>query len=159
MQQHPPITLYNVILSTIPPHLQEGWRIIKRGFENYSVEEATAEATATWIQANGRALGYRVPTAQERDRAFGMGEYLTDMGLSTRDLYDATGNMFDKDAIVARAACPVSRWLSGYNFPPLHAVPPAALLGRGEVQHVQKVETDHEREDGKEHAVLDGDAR
>eukprot|EP00972_Heterocapsa_arctica_P063133 9314126-Heterocapsa_arctica.AAC.1 len=57
-----------------------------------------------------------------------MSEYLNGMGLSTRDLYDATGNMFDKDAILARVACPISRWLAGCNFPPLHAVHPAALV-------------------------------
>eukprot|EP00972_Heterocapsa_arctica_P064022 9446656-Heterocapsa_arctica.AAC.1 len=32
MEQHPPVTLFSVILNTIPPHLQEGWKIIKRGF-------------------------------------------------------------------------------------------------------------------------------
>eukprot|EP00972_Heterocapsa_arctica_P089715 13232815-Heterocapsa_arctica.AAC.1 len=56
-----------------------------------------------------------------------MGEYLLAMRLSTRALYDATGNMFDKDAILARTACPVSRWLSGCDFPPLHAVHPSVL--------------------------------
>eukprot|EP00972_Heterocapsa_arctica_P109702 16152009-Heterocapsa_arctica.AAC.1 len=57
-----------------------------------------------------------------------MGEYLNAMGLSNRELYDATGNMFDKDAILARAACPVSRWLSGTDLPSRQAVHPDTFV-------------------------------
>eukprot|EP00972_Heterocapsa_arctica_P087940 12967618-Heterocapsa_arctica.AAC.1 len=63
-----------------------------RGFMNNGAEEHLCEATAEWIQVNGRGLGFRVPTAEERATAYGMAPYLTSLGLRSRDLFDATGN-------------------------------------------------------------------
>eukprot|EP00972_Heterocapsa_arctica_P103613 15269478-Heterocapsa_arctica.AAC.1 len=65
MRRHSPKGLYAMITKELPPELRQGWKYIMRGFKNYDSEEAEAEETASWIQANGRALGFRVPTAAE----------------------------------------------------------------------------------------------
>ena len=64
--------------------------------------ERKADVTAQWMHENGTQLGFRAPNAGERARAFGMGQYLESLGLSEKDLFDATGNMFDKDALFVR---------------------------------------------------------
>ena len=46
-----------------------------------------------------------------------MGRYLADLGLSGKELFDATGNMFDKDALLVRVGCPIKRWVSGEPVP------------------------------------------
>jgi hypothetical protein len=122
------IGLYSMILGALPPDLKKGWKIIKRGFLNNGPEEHICEPTALWIQANGRNLGFRVPTANERAAAYGMAPYLTSLNLTERDLFDATGNMFDPDALLARIACPLDSWLRGGTSPPAEPTNPAALL-------------------------------
>ena len=62
-------------------------------------------------------MGFRAPRANERARAFGMGRYLADLGLSEKELFGATGNMFDKDALLVRVGCPIKRWVSGELVP------------------------------------------
>ena len=79
--------------------------------------ERKADGTAQWMHENGVPLGFRAPRANERSRAFGMGQYLSDLGLAEKELFDATGNMFDKDALLVRVGCPIKRWVSGEAVP------------------------------------------
>ena len=58
-------------------------------------------------------MGIRTPNARERARATGMGGYLEGLGLTERQLFDATGNIFDKDAVKVRARCGVECWIQG----------------------------------------------
>eukprot|EP00972_Heterocapsa_arctica_P041744 6155266-Heterocapsa_arctica.AAC.1 len=67
-------------------------RIIMKGFDHHGVEEQHCEATAEWIQVNGREHGFRVPTSEEQAAAYGMAPYLTSLGLGSRGLFDATSN-------------------------------------------------------------------
>ena len=108
------------ITSTMPPHVREGFRgiIASRGPTGSGARdpdrERKADATAQWMHENGAPLVFRVPKASERRaRAFGMGQYLMSLGLSGKELFDATGNMFDKDALLVRIGCPIKRWVSG----------------------------------------------
>eukprot|EP00972_Heterocapsa_arctica_P094103 13879333-Heterocapsa_arctica.AAC.1 len=56
-----------------------------------------------------------------------MHDYLASLGLSERDLFDATGNMFDPDSLLARVACPLHSWLTGgHSAPAVPANPGAA---------------------------------
>jgi hypothetical protein len=119
--------LYSMIMGLLPFDLREGWRIIKRKFQNNGPEEHICEATADWIQTHGRELGFRIPTGEERAAAYGMGPYLISFGLSPRDLFDATGNMFDPDALLARIACPLDAWIRGGSIAPATPTNPAAL--------------------------------
>ena len=79
--------------------------------------ERKADATAQWMHESGAPLGFRVPRASERARAFGMGQYLMSLGLSEKELFDATGNMFDKDALLVRIGCPIKKWVNGEPMP------------------------------------------
>ena len=64
--------------------------------------ERELEGAAGWISQHGDAAGFRIPNTRERGRAMGMGAYLTAVGLSEQELYDAQGNSFDPHAIVVR---------------------------------------------------------
>eukprot|EP00969_Alexandrium_andersonii_P307138 13577026-Alexandrium_andersonii.AAC.1 len=66
--------------------------------------ETAAEHVATWIDTQGRALGFRTPTASERARALGLETYLVALNLPRRALYDAEGNSFDYMAVAVRLA-------------------------------------------------------
>ena len=66
-----------------------------------------------WIIDHGRKHGIRTPTVQERSRAFGMENYLKALGLPEPRLYDAQGNMFDKDAFIYRIEAVLQAWLVG----------------------------------------------
>jgi hypothetical protein len=78
-----------------------------------------------WITENTKSNGFRIPSGVERANAFGMGKYLTDMTkagwLSEKDLFDATGNMFDKDALLSRIGDVVLDWISGSNIVQRHS--------------------------------------
>ena len=112
------------IINTMPPHVREGFRGImaSRGPTRSGARdpdrERKADATAQWMHENGAPLGFWAPKASERARAFGMGQYLTGLSLSEKELFDATGNMFDKDALLVRIGCPIKRWVSGEPMPP-----------------------------------------
>eukprot|EP00972_Heterocapsa_arctica_P015822 2331533-Heterocapsa_arctica.AAC.1 len=57
-----------------------------------------------------------------------MAPYLTSLELGSRGLFDATGNMFDPDALLARIACPLSKWLNGEHAPAAVPTNPPALI-------------------------------
>ena len=97
------------ITSTMPPHVREGFRGImaNKGPAGNGARDPDREhkagATAQWMHENGAPLGFRASQASERARTFGMGQYLMSLGLSEKELFDATGNVFDKDALRTRA--------------------------------------------------------
>ena len=95
---------------TLPPNLSDGFRILWQGAR---VDEDRAIEVVRWIEANGRCEGFRVPSAQERARATGQGGYLTSLGLTTRQLYDAVGNHFDPEPVAIRMADLVHDWFRG----------------------------------------------
>ena len=121
------------ITRAMPEHVREGFRGImaSRGPVGEGVrdrgKERGADVAAQWMHENGPPLGFRAPNAGERARAFGMGRYLADLGLSEKELFDATGNMFDKDALIARIGCPIKRWIGGEELPTRDAPSPCQV--------------------------------
>ena len=145
-QFHPDILLYSgsmlniahyriipAITRAMPEHVREGFRGImaSRGLPGSVTRdpgrERKTEATAQWMHENGALMGFRAPRASERARAFGMGRYLADLRLSEKELFDATGNMFDKDALLVRVGCPIKRWVSGEPVPTRDAPTPTQV--------------------------------
>ena len=135
-QFHPDFLLYSgnllnivhyriipAITRPMPPHVREGFRSIMASMGPAGSgardpdRERKADTTAQWMHENGAPLGFRAPKASERARAFGMGQYLADLGLSQKGLFDAIGNMFVKDALLVRMGCPIKRWVSGGPVP------------------------------------------
>ena len=113
------------ITHAMPEHVREGFRSImaSRGLPGSVTRdpgrERKADAAAQWMHKNGALMDFHAPRANERARAFGMGRYLADadLGLPEKELFDATGNMFDKDALLVRVGCPIKRWVSGEPVP------------------------------------------
>ena len=100
-QFHPDFLLYSgsmlniahyriipAIARAMPEHVREGFRSImaSRGppgsLTRDPGRERKADATAQWMHENGVPMGFRAPRASERARAFGMGRYLADLGLT-----------------------------------------------------------------------------
>ena len=84
------------------------------------------------MQQHGAALGFRIPTAQERARAIGQSVYLNDLlrvgggAFTERDLFDWTGNHFDPDALAIRIIGPPR---SSFDCLPVPSyLPPPSLL-------------------------------
>jgi hypothetical protein len=106
-----------------------------------SAQENVALAAVHWITENSERNGVRIPNFRERAAAFGMKDYLTDMTnagwLTEKQLVDATGNMFDKDALLLRIGDAVCSWLSGastlggHHFPTPGTVAAAYTKLRG----------------------------
>ena len=142
-QFHPDFLLYSgnmlnvahfriipAITQAMPEDVREGFRGImasRRATGDAARDperERKTDAAAQWMHDNGTPLGFRAPRAAERARAFGMGRYLADLGLSEKELFDATGNMFDKDALLVRIGCPVKKWVNGEPVPARDAPSP-----------------------------------
>ena len=145
-QFHPDFLLYSgamldiahykiipAITRAMPEQVRDGFRGImaSRGPTNGGLrdraKERGADVAAQWMHENGAPLGFRAPNAGERARAFGMGRYLADLGLSEKELFDATGNMFDKDALIARIGCAIKRWVGGEELPARDAPSPRQI--------------------------------
>jgi hypothetical protein len=94
-------------------------------------QEAEALPAARWIEREGRAHGFRVPSAQERARAMGQGSYLMRLlqqpgsPFGDRDLFDWTGSHFDPDAV---ATCLVESLASDAHQQPHEFLTTAALF-------------------------------
>eukprot|EP00974_Lingulodinium_polyedra_P106967 10354807-Lingulodinium_polyedra.AAC.1 len=52
--------------------------------------------TEAWISRYGPQLGFRPPSLEDRSRATGTPEYLSNLHLEGRALYDAQGNRCDR---------------------------------------------------------------
>ena len=114
------------IRTCIPARLAGDYARLQRGGLSATAERALGPLL-DWLDTEARALGFRVPTSAERARATGQGEYLRSLGLTEVGLYDAVGNHFDCDAVVARMVGPLSEALqrgSGQR----HRYPPPAEL-------------------------------
>eukprot|EP00972_Heterocapsa_arctica_P058941 8685350-Heterocapsa_arctica.AAC.1 len=57
-----------------------------------------------------------------------MSRYLESLGLSEKELFDATGNMFDPDSLLARIACLLQSWLIGGCSATATPASPAAAI-------------------------------
>ena len=79
-----------------------------------------------WFHAQGPALGFRIPTNHERTRATGRPNYLMALGLNEVQLFNAVGNHFDPDALLARIQGPL-HWIAGMRDEP-HPYPAPADL-------------------------------
>ena len=62
------------------------------------------ERAAAYITGHTAALGVRAPNARGRARAVGLAIFARGLGLSEKELCDALGLSFDKDAVFARIA-------------------------------------------------------
>ena len=79
-----------------------------------------------WFHARGPALGFRIPSNHERTRATGRANYLMALGLNEVQLFDAVGNHFDPDALLARIQGPL-HWIAGTRNVPHRYPTPADL--------------------------------
>ncbi len=117
--------------SLLPQHLKDSFAALLTGPRREREQEALA--VVDWMEEDGRQLGFRVPSAHERARATGQGDYLTRLrntagaGFTDRDLFDWTGNHFDPDALVLRIG---TAFAAGtVNRPHTYLDPPAVLRG------------------------------
>ena len=79
-----------------------------------------------WFHARGPALGFRIPSNHERTRATGRATYVIALGLNEVQLFNAVGNHFDPDALLARIQGPL-HWIAGTRNAP-HPYPAPADL-------------------------------
>ena len=83
---------------------------------------------ATWLVRSGPDIGVRPPNARERARALGIGGYAEALDLSEVALYDATGNAFDGEALLARIEGPLRRLGNGPRANPERWLSPRDVL-------------------------------
>lgn len=103
------------IRALMPTGLQPAWKAICQG-DARRHNDQHIEAVQIWIHRNGRDRGFRLPTTNERGNAGGC-QYLKGTGLSSRDLYDAQGNMFHRNSIGLRLGPAIAEWLRGDALP------------------------------------------
>ena len=87
------------------------WNLLCRNMVGREDEHAVE--AAAWLATHGPAIGCRAPNALERARAMGVADFFREAKLTARQGYDATGNMFDKDALAKRIHSAVTGWLNG----------------------------------------------
>ena len=122
------LSVHRRLLALAPEAVRPGLEDIWHGRASWPNEDAGILA-ARWIEACGLALGVRTPNPVERARTTGRGQYLLQLGLSARLLYDVTGDHFDPDALLLRIARPMRDWSRGVALAaPPPARDPAALL-------------------------------
>ncbi len=82
---------------------------------------------AEWLTRQGRAIGARLPTTEERSRALELEGYyhaLEQAGLTSRQIFDVQRNAFDRDAFRTRVHASLVLWLSDQTPP----IPPQPTL-------------------------------
>ena len=89
--------------------------------------EPVALAFVAWVEQEGERHGIRIPNASERARSTGRGDYIANLGLGQREVFDLVGNHFDADALIVRLAGPMRGWLRG-DRPRHHYLHPEPLL-------------------------------
>ena len=108
----------------LPPHLAGAFRRVWRG--DTRAHESEARGYSEWLMREGPHYGIRFPNLVERARSTGRPEYLAGLHLSEYDLFQATGNYFDPDALRYRVLNPLTHAiLTGCSAPAPMA--PAAL--------------------------------
>ena len=108
------------IKQVLPAHLHRAFDIVCRWQTRTSPEhEREATKYADWVRTEGPAHGIRYPSLGERVRSTGRPDYLLSLGLSDWDLFQATGNYFDPDAVRRRLTRPLRAAIAhGYGLPP-----------------------------------------
>ena len=96
----------------MPDQVKKGWTLLAAN-QITDANEYAAIPTTEWLTEHGRNIGARIPSVAERGRAFGMWQYLDSLGMEERQLFDAQGNMFDKEALTRRFRHSVEAWLKG----------------------------------------------
>ena len=114
------------ILQVMPTEIGRHYTRMLRGNLSHQEERRVIPAME-WIEREGPRHGVRTPTVWERARATGRGQYLAELGLSDRGLYNAVGNHFDPDALRARVRG-LLRILAGSAAPARHEYPSPADL-------------------------------
>ena len=77
-------------------------------------------SAAYWITTHGPGLGIRVPNVGERARALALYGYMERLRLPEQVLFNAQGNIFDKDALNEALYYALFAWLSGVADIPRH---------------------------------------
>ena len=95
------------ILSLMPPELRCHYQRILGGGKLPWPQEREMTPLVEWFHAQGPTLGFRIPTNHERTRATGRPNYLMALGLNEVQLFNAVGNHFDPDALLARIQAPL----------------------------------------------------
>ena len=118
------------IRQLLPALLRDSYAALLTGPKR--AQEAEALPAAQWIEREGRAHGFRVPSARERARAMGQESYLARLlqqpgsPFGERDLFDWTGSHFDPDAV---ATCLMESLGSDAYQQPHEFLTTTALLG------------------------------
>ena len=90
----------------IPQHLRGQYtRLLRGGLSGQ--EERDIGPVMDWIGQQGDTHGFRIPTVEERARATGCESYLVRLQLSPLQMFDATGNHFDPEALRCRIERPL----------------------------------------------------
>ena len=97
------------IAGLLPPGLSQAWRLINT--KVHDAEEDLLLPLAHWLSVEGPGYGLRTPNTSERAKALGLEQHFAAMNLPDRDLYNAQGNVFDKDALATCIAGHVDRWV------------------------------------------------
>ncbi len=127
------------ILRVMPADVGRRYSRMLRGNLSHREEEWVVPAME-WIEREGPRHGVRTPSPRERARATGRGQYLEELRLSDRDLYNAVGNHFDPDALRMRLREPL-RVLAAGAQSTLHEFPAPADLAtiyRGLARNVRE---------------------
>ena len=112
----------------LPAEYVGGWHALEHGFigpETGGRDDGAVSRTARYMAREGRRLGARAPTAEERGRAMGNGAYLASLGLDDRALYDAQGSYMDRGVPPVRNGAHKAARLSGQPMP-RHSFPGVA---------------------------------
>ena len=111
----------------MPDQVKKGWTLLAAN-QITDANEYAAIPTTEWLTEHGRNIGARIPSVAERGRALGVWQYLDSLGMEERQLFDAQGNMFDKDSVIRRVRFAVALWLRGdIDMPNVTAASPAEI--------------------------------
>ena len=102
----------SLIRDAMPDSVKPSWDVLANSLTQ-DVHDERAVPAVRWLVTHSDQIGARAPNLRERGKAFGMWQYLKDLGLDDRQLFDAQGDMTDKDALVSRIGHAVVGWLQG----------------------------------------------
>ena len=100
------------------PGCTEGLATVMQGRERESMAaEGKVRAWAAWLMSEGRTHGLRLPSAEVRARAIGLGAYFTTLDLRGRQLYDSVGLHVDLRSLQQRILTAVLAWSRDESLP------------------------------------------
>ena len=115
------------------PGAKSGLDAILRGRDREPEWEPDAVDFGRWLLDQGRAIGARPLTADERADATGYGLFFRDQGLTGRLLYDAVGMHFDPRSFQRRCFPLIKAWHEDRVPAPPNPLRPDALAGEARV--------------------------